>query len=106
MLTRQTYERNVKEREAAISEVARSQNFPGYDYSPLEDHKVDEFMDRLHELVRKADTDYNRLTQEGTRKERELQAELDLLAAAKTSAVVTKKSKQDQIVGASSANNV
>jgi DNA repair protein RAD50 len=98
---RQIYERTVKEREAAIREVAKNQNFSGYDYSPLEEQKIEEFMDRLHELVRKAEMDLKRIQADGARKERQLQAELDLLSSAKTSAVATKQSKQDQIVGTS-----
>lgn len=71
---------------------------PGYDYSPLEDQKVEEFMDRIDELVRKAEADLKRIQVEGARKERELQAELDQLATTKTTAIATKQSKQDQIV--------
>lgn len=97
-LISQIYERNLREREARIREVAKSHNFSGYDYSPLEDHKVEEFMDQLHELVRKAEMDLKRIQADGARKERELQAELDLLSNAKTTAVATKQSKQDQIV--------
>jgi DNA repair protein RAD50 len=103
----------VREREAAVREAAKTHNFAGYDYSPLEEHKVVDFVDKLHELVRKAESDYKRLQvslsykrshppadsqSEGARKERAIQAELDRLAGVKTSALATKRSKQDQIV--------
>lgn len=57
-----------------------------------------DFIDKLHELVRKAESDYKRMQTEGVRKERELQAELDRLSSAKTTAIATKQSKLAQIV--------
>nr|XP_018262086.1 DNA repair protein RAD50 [Kwoniella dejecticola CBS 10117]OBR84244.1 DNA repair protein RAD50 [Kwoniella dejecticola CBS 10117] len=94
---RKTYQKNLREREAVIREVAKTHDFAGYDYSPLEDHKVLEFVDKLHELVRKAENDLKKLQAENSRKERELQAELDRLSNTKASALATKRSKQDQI---------
>ncbi|KAK4689016.1 DNA repair protein RAD50, partial [Tremellales sp. Uapishka_1] len=96
------YERNLKEREAAVREAAQTHNFAGYDYSPLEEAKIVDFVDKLHELVRRADSDLKRLQAEGARKERELQAELDRLSSTKTTAIATKKSKNDQIVALNS----
>jgi DNA repair protein RAD50 len=57
----EAYERNVKEREAAVKEAANAHDFSGYDYSPLEEAKVTEFIDKLHELVRKAESDLKKL---------------------------------------------
>lgn len=57
----QAYERNVKERESSIREVAKSHNFAGYDYSPLEEDKIVEFLDTMHELLRKSEADLKRL---------------------------------------------
>lgn len=57
----QAYERNLKDRESAVREVAKTHNFGGYDYSPLEDNKIVEFVDKLHELVRKAEADLKKL---------------------------------------------
>ncbi|ORX37164.1 hypothetical protein BD324DRAFT_625039 [Kockovaella imperatae] len=91
------YERNVKERESAIRQAAKTHDFAGYDYSPLEESKVVEFVDKLHELVRRAESDLKKLQAQGARRERDLQAELDRLAGLKTSAIATKKSKQEQI---------
>ena len=51
----------MKEREAAVREASKTHNFAGYDYSPLEESKVVEFVDKLHELVRRAEADYKRL---------------------------------------------
>jgi len=61
LLTRQNYQRNLREREAAVKEAAKTHNYAGYDYSPLEEHKVVEFVDKLHELVKRAEADYKRL---------------------------------------------
>ncbi|WVR06574.1 hypothetical protein IAU60_003606 [Kwoniella sp. DSM 27419] len=97
LANRRNYERNLREREAAIREVAKTHNFAGYDYSPLEDHKVMEFVEKMHELVRKAENDLKKLQADNARKERELQEELDKLSTTKASALATKKSKQDQI---------
>nr|XP_031864453.1 uncharacterized protein CI109_000367 [Kwoniella shandongensis]KAA5531525.1 hypothetical protein CI109_000367 [Kwoniella shandongensis] len=97
LANRKAYERNVKERESAIREVAKTHNFAGYDYSPLEDHKIAEFVEKMHDLVRKAENDLKKLQAANARKERELQAELDRLSTGKASALATKRSKQDQI---------
>nr|XP_019013012.1 DNA repair protein RAD50 [Kwoniella pini CBS 10737]OCF51793.1 DNA repair protein RAD50 [Kwoniella pini CBS 10737] len=94
---RKTYQKNLREREAVIREVAKTHNFAGYDYSPLEDHKVLEFVEKMHELVRKAENDLKKLQADNSRRERELQAELDRLSNAKASTQATKRSKQDQI---------
>lgn len=88
----------MKERETAVRDLAKTHNFSGFDYSPLEDTKVADFIDKLHELVRKAESDLKRMQADGARKERELQAELDRLSSAKTTAIATKQSKLDQIV--------
>ncbi|EKC98002.1 hypothetical protein A1Q2_07799 [Trichosporon asahii var. asahii CBS 8904] len=90
--------RNVKEREAVVRNLAKQHNFSGFDYSPLEDTKVADFIEKLQELVRKAESDLKRIQMDGVRKERELQAELDHLSSAKTAAVTTKQSKLDQIL--------
>ncbi|EJT49074.1 hypothetical protein A1Q1_01723 [Trichosporon asahii var. asahii CBS 2479] len=90
--------RNVKEREAAVRNLAKQHNFSGFDYSPLEDTKVADFIEKLQELVRKAESDLKRIQMDGVRKERELQAELDHLSSVKTAAVTTKQSKLDQIL--------
>ncbi|ORY30598.1 hypothetical protein BCR39DRAFT_529095 [Naematelia encephala] len=95
---RKFFEKNVREREAAVREAAKTYNYAGYDYSPLEEPKVIEFIDKLHELVRKAEADLKKLQADGARRERELQAELDGLASVKTSAQATKRSKQEQVV--------
>lgn len=57
----QAYERNLKDREAAVKEAANAHDFSGYDYSPLEEAKVIDFIDKLHELVRKAESDLKKL---------------------------------------------
>jgi DNA repair protein RAD50 len=57
----QAYERNVKEREAAVKEAADAHDFAGYDYSPLEDAKIVDFIDKLNELVKKAESDLKKL---------------------------------------------
>ncbi|GMK53777.1 hypothetical protein CspeluHIS016_0103630 [Cutaneotrichosporon spelunceum] len=93
----ETYERNIREREASVRELSKTFNIPGYDYSSLEDAKVMDFVDRLQEMLRKAEADLKRLQTEGLRKERELQSELDDLANKKTTALATKSSKEDQI---------
>ncbi|OCF37294.1 DNA repair protein RAD50 [Kwoniella heveanensis BCC8398] len=97
LANRRIYEKNIRERETAIREVAKNHNFAGYDYSPLEDHKVMEFVEKMHELVRKAENDLKKLQADNARKERELQNELDRLSTTKAAALATKKSKQDQI---------
>lgn len=88
----------MKEREAAVRDLAKQHDFSGFDYSPLEDTKVADFIDKLTELVRKAESDQKRMQTDGARKERELQAELDRLFSAKTAAVTTKDEKLIQIV--------
>ncbi|OWZ73899.1 hypothetical protein AYX14_00623 [Cryptococcus neoformans] len=95
---RQTYERNLREREAAIRQIAKAHDLVGYDYSPLEDSKVAEFVDKIYDMVRKAESDLKKLQMENSRKERELQEELDRLSTMKASAQATKKSKEEQIV--------
>jgi DNA repair protein RAD50 len=57
----QAYERNLKDREAAVKEAANSHDFAGYDYSPLEEAKIVDFIDKLNELVRKAESDLKKL---------------------------------------------
>lgn len=44
-----------------MREAAKTHNFAGYDYSPLEEGKVLEFVDKVHELVRRAESDLKRL---------------------------------------------
>ena len=61
MLSVQNYQRNLREREAAVKEAAKTHNYAGYDYSPLEEHKIVDFVDKLHELVKRAEADYKRL---------------------------------------------
>ena len=60
-ISSQSYERNVREREAAVREASKQHNFSGYDYSPLEEAKIVEFVDKLHEMVRKAESDLRKL---------------------------------------------
>ena len=67
-------------------------------------------MEKLSELVHKAESDLRKLQvskltnlayimqDDGQRKERELQADLDRLAGIKTSASATKRSKNEQMV--------
>ena len=57
----QTYERNLQERESKIREIARTHDFSGYDHSPLEDSKAAEFVDKLHELIRRAEGNLRRV---------------------------------------------
>lgn len=78
----------------------------------MEESRIAEFVDKIHELVKRAETDYKRLQvrqcafvraklthqADGARQERAIQAELDRLAGIRSGAVATKKSKQDQIV--------
>jgi DNA repair protein RAD50 len=45
-----------------VKEVAGSHNMSGYDSSPLEENKITEFVDRLHEMVRRAESDLKKLT--------------------------------------------
>ena len=61
MLSVQNYQRNLREREAAVKEAAKTHNYAGYDYSPLEEHKIVDFVDKLHELVKRAEADTKRL---------------------------------------------
>jgi len=44
-----------------VKEAAKTHNYAGYDYSPLEEHKIVDFVDKLHELVKRAEADYKRL---------------------------------------------
>lgn len=44
-----------------MKEAANSHDFAGYDYSPLEEAKILDFIDKLHELVRKAESDLKKL---------------------------------------------
>ncbi|BEJ06595.1 hypothetical protein CcaverHIS641_0311170 [Cutaneotrichosporon cavernicola] len=78
-------------------ELRTNRKASGYSLTSLEDAKVMDFVDRLQEMVRKAEADLKRLQTEGLRKERELQSELDDLANKKTTALATKSSKEDQI---------
>lgn len=55
------YERNLREREAVIRQIAKAHNLVGYDYSPLEDSKVAEFVNKIYEMVRKAENDLKKL---------------------------------------------
>lgn len=55
------YERNLREREAVIRQIAKDHNLVGYDYSPLEDSKVAEFVNKIYEMVRKAENDLKKL---------------------------------------------
>lgn len=55
------YERNLREREAAIRQIAKTHDLVGYDYSPLEDSKVAEFVNKIYEMVRKAENDLKKL---------------------------------------------
>lgn len=55
------YERNLREREAAIRQIAKAHDLVGYDYSPLEDSKVAEFVNKIYEMVRKAENDLKKL---------------------------------------------
>jgi DNA repair protein RAD50 len=50
-----------------VRELSKTFNIPGYDYSPLEEGKVADFVDRLQELVRKAEADLKRLQVRGLR---------------------------------------
>ncbi|WVQ73482.1 hypothetical protein IAR50_003054 [Cryptococcus sp. DSM 104548] len=94
---RQMYERNLKEREAVIRQVARNHGLSGYNHSPLEDWKVDEFVDKISEMVRSAENDLRKLQADHGKKESKLQEELDQLSTTKAAATATKKSKQEQI---------
>lgn len=58
---RKNYERNVRERESTVRDLANTHNYPGYDYSPLEETKIVDFLDKLHELVRKAESDLKKV---------------------------------------------
>lgn len=51
----------MRDRESAVKEAANAHDFDGYDYSPLEEAKILEFIDKLHELVRKAESDLKKL---------------------------------------------
>ena len=44
-----------------MKEAANAHDFAGYDYSPLEDGKIVDFIDKLNELVRKAESDLKKL---------------------------------------------
>lgn len=55
------YERNLREREAAIRQISKAYDLVGYDYSPLEDSKVAEFVNKIYEMVRKAENDLKKL---------------------------------------------
>jgi len=45
----------------AVKEAANAHDFAGYDYSPLEEAKIVDFIDKLNELVRKAESDLKKL---------------------------------------------
>ncbi|ODN93462.1 DNA repair protein RAD50 [Cryptococcus wingfieldii CBS 7118] len=94
---RQAYESNLREREAVIRHVARNHGLTGYNNSPLEDWKVDEFVDKISEMVRGAEHDLKMMQADHGKKELKLQEELDQLSTTKAAATATKKSKQDQI---------
>ena len=44
-----------------MKEAANAHDFAGYDYSPLEEGKIVDFIDKLNELVRKAESDLKKL---------------------------------------------
>jgi DNA repair protein RAD50 len=44
-----------------VKEAADAHDFAGYDYSPLEDAKIVDFIDKLNELVKKAESDLKKL---------------------------------------------
>lgn len=44
-----------------MKEVANAHNISGYDNSPLEESKIVEFVDRLHEMVRRAESDMKKM---------------------------------------------
>lgn len=44
-----------------MREVAKAHNFGGFDYSPLEDSKIVEFVEKLHDLVRQAEAELKKL---------------------------------------------
>jgi len=44
-----------------VKEAANAHDFAGYDYSPLEEGKIVDFIDKLNELVRKAESDLKKL---------------------------------------------
>jgi DNA repair protein RAD50 len=44
-----------------VREAANAHDFAGYDYSPLEEAKILDFIDKLHELVRRAESDLKKL---------------------------------------------
>lgn len=51
----------MRDRENTIREAAKTHNLAGYDYSPIEEAKVAEFIEKLGELVSRADSDLRRL---------------------------------------------
>lgn len=57
----QSHERHVREREVAVKEAAKTWDLPGYDYSAIEESKITAFVDRVQEMVRKAESDAKRL---------------------------------------------
>lgn len=110
---KQRYKKNVVAREAAVKEAAKTHNYAGYDQSPLEEAKVVEFIDKVHELVRRAESDHKKVKvcdavptvrslaheqSENRRRNDELGAELEKLSGIKTTANATKQSKSVQIV--------
>lgn len=58
---RKNHEQHLRDREKAVHEVAKAHNIPGFDYSPLEDTKVAEFVERFQDLIRKAESDLKRI---------------------------------------------
>lgn len=44
-----------------MKEAAKTHNYAGYEQSPLEEAKVVDFIDKLHELVRRAESDHKKV---------------------------------------------
>lgn len=55
----QRYERNLADRQNLVVQLAGQHSIAGYDMTPMEDDKVDEFVNQLSVAARKAESELN-----------------------------------------------
>lgn len=87
------HERRIAEREELIRHISDKHNIKGYNHSPLEREKVNEFISRLGDLQRRQRSDYEKLQTEArnkndeyNRKSRQLHTELESLRMQRSNA--------------------
>lgn len=104
------HERRIAEREELIRYISDKHNIKGYNHSPLEREKVNEFISRLGDLQRRQRSDYEKLQTEAqnkndeyNRKSRRLHTELESLKMQRTNAREQMKERQVSISKAESS---